>query len=161
MAGTMKNVDLRRVGFVGAIGGMLAGMMVAMVEMLYGLASAAHTVLGCADRDLVVVAGIEHFCHSGNHVGPIVPGIGGHMMNSMVAGLTFAAILSVIRLRRARTGDAGLPLGPRDETVHAAIDEGVPANVLSAALYARFGSRGEADFADRVLPAMRLEFGGR
>jgi len=45
-------------------------------------------------------------------------------------------------------------------TVHAAIDEGVPADVLSAALYARFTSRGEADYADRVLSAMRKEFGG-
>jgi 6-phosphogluconate dehydrogenase len=45
-------------------------------------------------------------------------------------------------------------------TVHAAIDEGVPAPVLSAALYARFSSRGEGDFADRVLSAMRREFGG-
>ncbi|MHB8077993.1 MAG: phosphogluconate dehydrogenase (NAD(+)-dependent, decarboxylating) [Candidatus Krumholzibacteriia bacterium] len=45
-------------------------------------------------------------------------------------------------------------------TVMAAIDESVPAPVLSAALYARFGSRGEADFADRVLSALRYEFGG-
>jgi len=45
-------------------------------------------------------------------------------------------------------------------TVHAAIDEGVPADVLSAALYARFTSRGEADYADRLLSAMRKEFGG-
>ncbi|HEY7106927.1 MAG TPA: decarboxylating 6-phosphogluconate dehydrogenase [Acidimicrobiia bacterium] len=45
-------------------------------------------------------------------------------------------------------------------TVHAAIDEGVPATVLSAALYARFTSRGNADFADRLLSAMRREFGG-
>ncbi len=45
-------------------------------------------------------------------------------------------------------------------TVKAAIDEGVPAHVLSAALYARFSSRGQADFADRLLSAMRYEFGG-
>jgi 6-phosphogluconate dehydrogenase len=45
-------------------------------------------------------------------------------------------------------------------TVHAAVDEGVPANVLSTALYERFSSRGEADFADRILSAMRREFGG-
>ena len=45
-------------------------------------------------------------------------------------------------------------------TVQAAIDEAVPAPVLSAALYARFASRGEADFANRVLSAMRHEFGG-
>ncbi|MGO8686748.1 MAG: phosphogluconate dehydrogenase (NAD(+)-dependent, decarboxylating) [Candidatus Dormibacteria bacterium] len=45
-------------------------------------------------------------------------------------------------------------------TVLAAVDEGVPAHVLSAALYDRFSSRGEADFADRLLSAMRREFGG-
>jgi 6-phosphogluconate dehydrogenase len=45
-------------------------------------------------------------------------------------------------------------------TAIAAIEEGVPAHVLSAALYERFSSRGEADFADRILSAMRYGFGG-
>ena len=45
-------------------------------------------------------------------------------------------------------------------TVSAAIDEGVPAPVLSAALYQRFASRGEEDFANKLLSAMRFEFGG-
>ena len=45
-------------------------------------------------------------------------------------------------------------------TLKAAIDEGVPAHVLSAALYERFSSRGEALFADKMLSAMRYEFGG-
>ena len=45
-------------------------------------------------------------------------------------------------------------------TVLAAIDEAVPVPVLSSALYARFSSRGEADFADRLLSAMRFQFGG-
>jgi 6-phosphogluconate dehydrogenase len=45
-------------------------------------------------------------------------------------------------------------------TVMAAIDEAVPVPVLSAALYERFGSRGEADFADKLLSALRFEFGG-
>lgn len=45
-------------------------------------------------------------------------------------------------------------------TVQAAIDEGVPVPVLSAALYARFGSRGDADFANRLQSAMRHAFGG-
>jgi 6-phosphogluconate dehydrogenase len=45
-------------------------------------------------------------------------------------------------------------------TLDAAIDESVPAPVLSAALFARFSSRGEAEFADRMLSAMRYEFGG-
>jgi 6-phosphogluconate dehydrogenase len=45
-------------------------------------------------------------------------------------------------------------------TIKAAIDEAVPVPVLSAALYERFSSRGEADFQDKLLSAMRFEFGG-
>jgi 6-phosphogluconate dehydrogenase len=45
-------------------------------------------------------------------------------------------------------------------TIDAAIDEAVPANVLAAALFERFSSRGEADFQNRVLSAMRFQFGG-
>jgi 6-phosphogluconate dehydrogenase len=45
-------------------------------------------------------------------------------------------------------------------TIAAAIDESVPAPVLSAALYERFSSRGEDDFAEKVLSALRYQFGG-
>lgn len=45
-------------------------------------------------------------------------------------------------------------------TIKAAIDEAVPAPVLSSALYERFSSRGEADFPDKLLSAMRFQFGG-
>jgi len=45
-------------------------------------------------------------------------------------------------------------------TIKAAVDEAVPAHVLTAALYERFSSRGEGEFADRLLSAMRYEFGG-
>jgi 6-phosphogluconate dehydrogenase len=45
-------------------------------------------------------------------------------------------------------------------TIRAAIDEAVPVPVLSSALYERFSSRGEADFGDKLLSAMRYEFGG-
>jgi 6-phosphogluconate dehydrogenase len=45
-------------------------------------------------------------------------------------------------------------------TALAAVDEGVPAPVISAALFARFESRGDADYADRLLSAMRKQFGG-
>jgi 6-phosphogluconate dehydrogenase len=44
--------------------------------------------------------------------------------------------------------------------VLAAVEEGVPAPVLSSALFERFSSRGEAGFADQLLSAMRSEFGG-
>jgi 6-phosphogluconate dehydrogenase len=45
-------------------------------------------------------------------------------------------------------------------TIKAAIDESVPAPVLTAALYERFSSRGEDDFAEKVLSALRFQFGG-
>jgi len=45
-------------------------------------------------------------------------------------------------------------------TIKAAIDESVPAPVLSAALYERFSSRGEDDFAEKLLSALRFQFGG-
>jgi len=45
-------------------------------------------------------------------------------------------------------------------TIQAAVDEGVPAHVLTASLYERFDSRGEAEFQNRVLSAMRFAFGG-
>jgi 6-phosphogluconate dehydrogenase len=45
-------------------------------------------------------------------------------------------------------------------TIQAAIDEGVPAHVLTTSLYERFASRGEAAFADKITSAMRKQFGG-
>ena len=45
-------------------------------------------------------------------------------------------------------------------TIQAAIDQGTPADVLTASLYQRFSSRGEADFQNKVLSAMRFQFGG-
>jgi 6-phosphogluconate dehydrogenase len=45
-------------------------------------------------------------------------------------------------------------------TIAAAVDEGVPVPVISAALFGRFESRGDADYADRLLSAMRKQFGG-
>ncbi len=45
-------------------------------------------------------------------------------------------------------------------TIKAALDEAVPAPVLTTALYERFSSRGQADFADKLLSAMRFQFGG-
>ena len=58
--------------------------------------------------------------------------------------------------------EAGYGTTPKDlaETVQAAIEVGVPANVLSAALYSRFDSQGRAEYADKLLSAMRLGFGG-
>jgi len=82
----------------------------------------------------------------------------GSVIGSWLLDLTAAALAADPALAgfEGRVADSG----EGRWTVQAAIDESVPAPVLSAALYARFGSRGEADFANRVLSAMRHEFGG-
>ncbi|WP_341303284.1 phosphogluconate dehydrogenase (NAD(+)-dependent, decarboxylating) [Pseudomonas sp. TMP25] len=82
----------------------------------------------------------------------------GSVIGSWLLDLTAEALAA----DPALTGYAGRvsDSGEGRWTVQAAIDEGVPTPVLSAALYARFSSRGEADFANRVQSAMRHEFGG-
>ena len=82
----------------------------------------------------------------------------GSVIGSWLLDLTAAALAADSTLAgfEGRVSDSG----EGRWTVQAAIDEAVPAPVLSAALYARFASRGEADFANRVLSAMRHEFGG-
>ncbi|MGD0291360.1 MAG: phosphogluconate dehydrogenase (NAD(+)-dependent, decarboxylating) [Candidatus Binataceae bacterium] len=82
----------------------------------------------------------------------------GSVVASWLLDLTAGALVSDPELKNfaGRVSDSG----EGRWTVDAAIDEGVPANVLSAALFARFSSRGQADFADKVLSAMRFEFGG-
>ena len=80
------------------------------------------------------------------------------MIGSWLLDLTAAALLDDPDLKNyaGRVSDSG----EGRWTIAAAIDEGVPAPVLSAALFGRFASRGDADYADRVLSAMRKQFGG-
>ena len=82
----------------------------------------------------------------------------GSIITSQLLDLTAEALAKDPTL----TGFAGrvADSGEGRWTVEAAIEEGVPAHVLTAALYARFESRGRAEFADKVLSAMRLGFGG-
>ncbi len=82
----------------------------------------------------------------------------GSVISSWLLDLTAAALLSDPELSgfEGRVSDSG----EGRWTIHAAIDEAVPAPVLTTALYQRFASRGEADFADRILSAMRFAFGG-
>ena len=82
----------------------------------------------------------------------------GSVIASWLLDLTAAALASNPELDHfaGRVSDSG----EGRWTLQAAIDEGVPANVLSAALFSRFTSRGEADFQNRLLSAMRAEFGG-
>ena len=80
------------------------------------------------------------------------------MIASWLLDLTAAAVAANPELDTfaGRVSDSG----EGRWTVEAAIDEAVPAHVLTAALHERFASRGEDDFQNRVLSAMRLGFGG-
>jgi 6-phosphogluconate dehydrogenase len=82
----------------------------------------------------------------------------GSVVASWLLDLTAASLVEDPALSKfaGRVSDSG----EGRWTITAAIDEGVPAHVLSAALYERFSSRGDADFADKLLSAMRYQFGG-
>jgi 6-phosphogluconate dehydrogenase len=82
----------------------------------------------------------------------------GSVVASWLLDLTAAALFEDPDLSRysGRVSDSG----EGRWTVLAAVDEGVPLHVLSAALFDRFESRGEAEFADRILSALRMQFGG-
>jgi 6-phosphogluconate dehydrogenase len=82
----------------------------------------------------------------------------GSVIASWLLDLTATALLEDPTLSKfaGRVSDSG----EGRWTIKAAIDEAVPAPVLTASLYERFSSRGEADFANKLLSAMRYEFGG-
>ena len=82
----------------------------------------------------------------------------GSVVASWLLDLSASALIKdpVLKAFQGRVSDSG----EGRWTIKAAIDEAVPAHVLSSALYERFSSRGEADFADKLLSAMRYEFGG-
>jgi len=82
----------------------------------------------------------------------------GSVIASWLLDLTASALTGDPQLSKfeGRVSDSG----EGRWTSKAAIDEGVPAHVLTTSLYERFSSRGQADFADKLLSAMRYEFGG-
>ena len=82
----------------------------------------------------------------------------GSVIASWLLDLTAASLVEDAALSKftGRVSDSG----EGRWTIAAAVDEAVPVPVLSAALYQRFTSRGEADFQDKLLSAMRLQFGG-
>ena len=82
----------------------------------------------------------------------------GSVIASWLLDLTASALLQDPALSKfaGRVSDSG----EGRWTIKAAIDEAVPAPVLTASLYERFSSRGEADYANKLLSAMRFEFGG-
>lgn len=82
----------------------------------------------------------------------------GSVIGSWLLDLTASALVQDPQLAKfeGRVSDSG----EGRWTIKAAIDEAVPAPVLTTALYERFSSRGQADFADKLLSAMRYQFGG-
>ena len=82
----------------------------------------------------------------------------GSVIGSWLLDLTAAALLKDPTMSKfgGRVSDSG----EGRWTIAAAIDEGVPAHVLSAALFERFASQGQADFGNKLMSAMRFEFGG-
>jgi 6-phosphogluconate dehydrogenase len=82
----------------------------------------------------------------------------GSVIASWLLDLTASALIGDPELTKfgGRVSDSG----EGRWTIKAAIDEGVPTPVLTTALYERFSSRGEADFSNKLLSAMRYEFGG-
>ena len=82
----------------------------------------------------------------------------GSVISSWLLDLTAAALVQDPDLSAfsGRVSDSG----EGRWTVQAAVDQGVPAHVLTAALYERFSSRGKAEYADKLLSAMRKQFGG-
>jgi 6-phosphogluconate dehydrogenase (decarboxylating) len=82
----------------------------------------------------------------------------GSVISSWLLDLTANALRDDADLReyKGRVSDSG----EGRWTLAAALDEGVPAPVIGAALFERFQSRGNADYADRLLSAMRKQFGG-
>ncbi len=82
----------------------------------------------------------------------------GSVIASWLLDLTASALVEDPQLKKfaGRVSDSG----EGRWTIKASIDEAVPSPVLTASLYERFSSRGEADFADKLLSAMRYEFGG-
>jgi 6-phosphogluconate dehydrogenase len=82
----------------------------------------------------------------------------GSVISSWLLDLTATALIQDPALSKfaGRVSDSG----EGRWTIKAAIDEAVPTPVLTASLYERFSSRGEADYADKLLSAMRFEFGG-
>jgi 6-phosphogluconate dehydrogenase len=82
----------------------------------------------------------------------------GSVIASWLLDLTAIAFAESPQLERfsGRVSDSG----EGRWTINAAIEEGAPVPVLSAALFQRFSSRGEADFANKILSAMRFQFGG-
>ena len=135
------------------------GIMAAYAE---GLNILKHANVGKAGRTLdaetTPLRNPEHYQYDLNLPDVAEVWRRGSVIASWLLDLTAIALLKSPELSNfsGRVSDSG----EGRWTIMAAIDEGVPAEALTSALYERFASRGEADFADKLMSAMRYEFGG-
>lgn len=135
------------------------GMMAAYAEGLGVLKSAN---VGKADHEIdaetTPLRDPEHYQYEFNLADVTEVWRRGSVIASWLLDLTAAALMQDHDLQKfaGRVSDSG----EGRWTIKAAIDEAVPTPVLTSALYSRFSSRGEADFANKVLSAMRFAFGG-
>jgi 6-phosphogluconate dehydrogenase len=135
------------------------GIMAAYAEGLNILHSAnvgkqTHTI----DAETTPLRDPEHYQYDFNLTDVTEVWRRGSVIASWLLDLTASALAADPQLTKfaGRVSDSG----EGRWTIKASIDEAVPSPVLTAALYERFSSRGEADFADKLLSAMRYEFGG-
>jgi len=135
------------------------GLMAAYAEGLNILKHAdAGLAQRVADAETAPLRHPEHFRYTLDIAAITEVWRHGSIISSQLLDLTAAALARDPKLEKfaGRVSDSG----EGRWTIQAAIEEGVPAHVLSAALYSRFDSRGAAEFASKVLSAMRLGFGG-
>jgi len=135
------------------------GMMAAYAE---GLNILQHAGVGRADREVdaetTPLRVPEHYQYELDVAAVSEVWRRGSVVASWLLDLTATALVEDPKLREF--GGNVSDSGEGRWTVLTAVEEGVPAPVLSAALYGRFASRGRDDFANRVLSAMRKQFGG-
>jgi 6-phosphogluconate dehydrogenase len=135
------------------------GVMAAYAEGL-GVLKAANigTKAGAIDAETTPLRDPEHYKYDFNLADIAEVWRRGSVIASWLLDLTATSLIQDPALSNfsGRVSDSG----EGRWTIKAAIDEGLPAYVLSSALYERFSSRGEADFADKLLSAMRYQFGG-
>jgi 6-phosphogluconate dehydrogenase len=135
------------------------GMMAAYAEGLAVLKAAnIGKQAGEIDAETTPLRDPEHYKYDFNLTEIAEVWRRGSVIASWLLDLTAAALAEDPFLTKfgGRVSDSG----EGRWTIKAAIDEGVPTPVLTTALYERFSSRGQADFSDKLLSAMRYEFGG-
>jgi 6-phosphogluconate dehydrogenase len=135
------------------------GIMAAYAEGIGILKSAnAGSLQSKVDAETTPLREPEHYKYDFNLADISEVWRRGSVIASWLLDLTAAALVTDPKLAKfaGRVSDSG----EGRWTIKAAIDEGVPVPVLTTALYERFSSRGEADYADRLLSAMRFGFGG-